>query len=193
MKNLIALIIAVSLLATVSLARTPEEVADEYFQLVKRQDWEAVAELYDPAALGEFRDMMSFLFEAPDEMLSQMLVQFFGQGATMESVTNLSDKQYVATFLRNVMASAAMQGQLDFKNVDVLGSVAEGGDTRHVVARTHIVLGGMEVEAMEILTMRQTGDAWLIQMQSKMKALAQQMKVAFQQQGQQQQPPPAQP
>ena len=63
--------------------------------------------------------------------------------------------------------------------VEVLGSVPEGDSLRHVVTRTHIRMGEMTMEAMEIISFKKMGDRWGILMQGRIKGMAQQIKKAL--------------
>ncbi len=77
------------------------------------------------------------------------------------------------------MGQVAMLGQLDFQSMDVLGSIPEGDDVRHVVIRTKIAVGEMTVEEMEVVSYKETEAGWKIQLQGKIKGMAQQMKATM--------------
>ena len=179
MKRIVTILISIVLLCTLAYAGTPEEISKSYFELLKQEQWTEVAKLYDATALKDFKDMMSFLLELPDEAAPQVLGTLFGPGATKESVSVMSDQDFFSYFLRGVMAQAAQIGQLDFRKVDVLGSVPEGDSLRHVVTRTHIGVGELNMEAMEVISFKKEGDKWGILMQGKMKGMAQQIKKAL--------------
>ena len=168
------------LLTSLSCAATPEELSKTYFNLLSQQQWDEIAKLYDPASLREFRGTMSFLVEVPDETASQVLTSLFGEEATKESVNALSDHAFFSSFLQGVMAHGARQGELEFKKVDVLGTIAEGDALHHVVVRTHIGVGDMNMEAMEVLSFTKQDDRWGLLMQGKLKGLAQRLKKALQ-------------
>jgi len=179
MKRIVTILMPIILLSTLSHAGTPEEISKSYFEMLKQKQWTEVAKLYDATALKDFKDMMSFLLEVPDEIAPRVLGTFFGPGATKERVKAMSDLDFFSYFLRGVMAQAAQYGQLDFRKVEVLGSVPEGDSIRHVVTRTHIGIGEMTMEAMEVISFKKKGDKWGILMQGKIKNMAQQIKKAL--------------
>ena len=104
---------------------------------------------------------------------------YFGPGATKESVKAMSNVDFYSYLLRVVMAKAAQLGQIDFRKVEVLGSVPEGDSLRHVVTRTHVGLGEITMEAMEVISFKKMGDKWGILLQGKIKGMAQQFKKAL--------------
>lgn len=179
MKKIATLIAAFFLFASLSYAAGPEALSKTYFKMLSQQQWDEIAKLYDPAALKEFREMMSFLVEMPDEMAPKVLGGFFGAGATKESVKAMSDQAFFSFFLRGVMTQASQLGELDFRKVEVLGTVAESDILKHVVVRTDIGVGEMNMEAMEVISFRKEGDRWGLLMQGKLKGLAQRIKRAL--------------
>lgn len=158
---------------------SPEAISRSYFEMLKQKQWTTIAELYDPKALSDFREMMSFLSEVPDEAASRVFSSLFGPGSTKESVKAMPDLQFFSSFLQGVMAQAAQLGQLDFKKIDVLGSVSEGDSLRHVITRTQVLLGDIDMEAMEVVSFRKNDDKWRILMQGKMKGMAQHIRNAL--------------
>jgi len=179
MKIIVTLLTGFLLLTSPSYAAEPEELSQAYFKMLSQQQWDEIAKLYDPASLKEFRMMMSFLVEVPDEAAPRVLGGFFGPEATKESVKALSDQAFFSFFLRGVMAQGSKQGELDFKQVDILGTIAESDILKHVVVRTHIGIGEMNMEAMEVISFRKKGNHWGLLMQGKLKGLAQRIKMAL--------------
>ena len=179
MKRIITIMLSIVFLSSFSYGATPEEISKSYFELLKQKQWTEIAKLYDKTALKDFRDMMSFLLEIPDEKAPQVLEAFFGTGATKKTVKTMSDADFFSCFLRGTMSQAAQFGQLDFKKVEVLGSVPEGDSLRHVVTRTNIGIGDMSVETMEVISFKKTDDKWSILLQGKMKGMAQRLKKVF--------------
>lgn len=179
MRRVICLVAAFVFTAALAHAQTPEEISKSYFSLLKAQKWDEVAALFDPSALRDFRDMMLFLLEMPDELAPKVLGQFFGPGSTKATVKAMSDTVFFSSFLRGVMAQAGEMGRLDFTEVEVLGSIPEGERVRHVVTRAHIGLGEVTLEEMEVISFSKTDAGWRILLQGRMKGMAHQIKRAL--------------
>ena len=174
--SLLVLVASSSLAAPVE---SPKELAEAYFSLLKKSNWTETAELFDPTALKQFREMTAFLTELAVEEAEGHLRHFFGADATRESVREMSDAEYFSAFMQAVMGQAVQAGQLNFEKVEVIGAVAEGDDVRHVVARIYISVGELKVESMEVLTCNRTADGWKLALQGKMKGMAEQLKRAL--------------
>jgi len=86
------------------------------------------------------REMLSFLSDLPDEVAPQILARFFGSGTTKETFKTMSDKDFFSSFFKWVMTQANQLGGIQFKQVDILGTVPEGENLRHVLTRTHAKL-----------------------------------------------------
>ncbi len=181
MKKTLIFVTCIMLTTSLAFASTPETISKSYFDLLKGQQWDKISELYDPTALRDFKNMMSFMTELPDEAATQVLSQFFGAGTTKESLKTMSDVKFFSSFLKGVMAQVAQVGQLDFKKVEILGSVPEGTGLSHVVTRTTIEMGEIRLESMEIISFKKTNAGWKILLQGKIKGMAQQIKKALSQ------------
>ena len=73
----------------------------------------------------------------------------------------------------------AQVGQRDFTKIEVLGAVPEGPSVQHVVTRTHVSVGSMSTQAMEVISFKKAGSTWKIMMQAKMKGMADQIRNAM--------------
>lgn len=179
-RTLFAIAFFAALLTTKAAAlQTPEEVTKQYFAFVQEKKWDDVASLYAPSALADFRNAMSFLLELPPETSAEVLTTFFGPEATRESVTEMSDADFFASFVRLMMSQVADTSTIDFGAVQVLGSIPEGEATQHVVVRTKVGVGAVAVEALEVVSYRREKNRWGMLLQGKISGIAQQMKDAM--------------
>lgn len=159
-------------------ATAPETTA-EYFKYVEEGDFAAAASLFDPPALTEFRQSLAIINEAPPTAQQQFREAFFGAGATVESIAELSDSEFFASFLRAARSQAEALGSADFDGLEILGEVMEGPDIAHVVTRNKITVGEVEIEGMEVVSCKKRGDEWKLLMSSQMKGLANQIRTAL--------------
>jgi len=159
-------------------ATAPETTA-EYFKHVEEGDFAAAANLFDPPALTEFRESLGIIKEAPPTAQQQFREAFFGAGATAESIAQMSDSEFFASFLRAARAQAESLGSADFDGLEILGEVMEGPDIAHVVTRNKITAGEIEIEGMEVISCKKRGDEWKLLVSSQMKGLANQIRTAL--------------
>ena len=182
MKLVQLLTILLFFAASPSFADTASQAASDYFNVLKQKDYERAANYFDPVALAEFRQMMDFIYEVPDEVQQKVFTTFFGPGASKESINKMSDALYFAAFLRAIMAQAEKAGSIDFEKMEILGEVMEGEHVAHVVTRNRVKVGQIEVEAMEVVSFRKDGKQWKALMSGKIKGIPNQLRVALTQQ-----------
>jgi hypothetical protein len=178
--KIVRFVITILLLSTsLAFAKTASETATDYFNVLKQKDYGRAATFFDPAALGEFRQMMSFVDEIPAEGQKEFFAVFFGPEASRESIARLSDSHYFASFLRATMAQAESVGGVNFGKMEILGEVMEGKDVAHVVTRNKVSVGEIELETMEVVSFKRTGSEWKALLSGKIKGVAGQLKAAL--------------
>jgi len=166
-----------------NLVKSEEFFAKFYFTKVQKHEWNEVAKLYDPEALKEFKSMMVSPLEASSEELPEAMVPglfegIFGDGKTIEEIREMSDKDFFSSFLRNSMDVASEVG-VSFKNLYIIGSIPEGDSIRHILARMYVKIGDMELEKLEVLSVKKIGDSWGIILQGQVKGMAEQFVKMF--------------
>jgi hypothetical protein len=179
MKIVQFVIIILLLSSSTSFAKTPSETATDYFNVLKQKDYNRAATFFDPAALREFRQMMSFVNEIPDEGQQEFFTTFFGPEANKESIGKLSDANFFASFLGATIGLAETAGGVNFGKMEILGEVMEGKDVAHVVTRNKVSVGEVELEAMEVVSFKRIGSKWKVLMSGKIKGVASQLKAAL--------------
>ena len=139
---------------------TAPETTSAFFEQLQKGNYEAAAAFFDPPAVKEFRESLNIIDEAPLAAQSQFREAFFGAGATAESIAKLSDLEFFSFFLKAALGQAEALGTANFDSMEVLGEVMEGPDLAHVVTRTKVSVGEIEVEGMEVVSCRKRGDEW---------------------------------
>jgi hypothetical protein len=180
MRSLILLML-LALSAPAAATNTPEHLAGRYFSALQNGDYVQAAELFEPAGLTEFRRMMDFHEQLPAESQTGFLQSFFGPDASAKSVRQLSDAEFFAALLRSVMRQAEAVGTLSFDSLEVLGGVEEGAEVIHLVTRNRISMGAVDMETMEVLSLRRTESGWRILMSGKLRGLPAQLQSLFKQ------------
>jgi len=176
MKTIIFSLLIVASSTLASFAETATDAAKVYFKLLQEKNFDKIGELYAPEALADFKGMMSFINEIPDEA-AQVLPSLFGEGATKESVKALGDEEFFETFMKSIFNQLGA-GEILFDNVDFLGEVPEG-EVVHVLSRNNVSLGEIKVSQMEILSLKKVDDKWLLLLKGDMQGIAAQIKAGF--------------
>lgn len=164
-------------------ADSPEAYVQESFTTLQEGNYEEAADYYSEDALADFRGMMGFINELPDEASAGFYNYFFGEEASAESVEELTDAQFFANFLEG-MFTGGPTGEVDLANFEVLGSV-DKEDMHYVVTRNKVNAGEMEIESLEVVPVKETDGDYKLTLTGRMKGAAAQMKQLVQQQQQQ--------
>ena len=175
-RNILLLLIITS---SSAFAKTPSEAANDYFGMLKDKNYKAAALLFDPSALKEFRQMMGFTDEVSPEAQKQFFTAFFGSESNMKTVSKLSDVEYFSSFLTAVFAQLESVGGVNFDKMEVIGEVMEGNNIAHVVTRTKVSAGEIELESMEVVSFKKSDKEWRALLSGKLKGIAIQLKAAF--------------
>ena len=179
MRLRICLVLALLLCGQAAYSQTASDAAVKYFNKLKSKDYEVAVAMFFPPALAEFRKMMSFMSEIPDDEREGIYATFFGPDADKDTVAKLSDAQFFAAFLGGVIGQAEAQAQTELRDVQVLGEVPEGPKVRHVVARSKMKAGELEVESMEVVSFTNNNGVWQATLSGQMKGLPQQLRAAL--------------
>ena len=167
------------LVANIAWAETPQQRAELYFSDIENLDFLGAASHFDAEQLKEFRGMMEFYKEMPEEAQTNFVQTFFGPDQSTESLENLSDLEFFSGLFSFIMKQAEAAGGLNFDGIEILGEVKEGDDITHLVTRTTVSLGAIDMEAMEVVSLKKSGEEWRILMSGKIKGLPQQLRAAY--------------
>lgn len=180
MKVLLQSLILSLVLTGSAFTQTATDAAKTYFEVLQSGEYDKLAALMKPAALKSFREMLTFDEAIPEEKLSHFYGTFFGEGADRKSVNAMSDVDYFAAFLSFVMKQASAAGGVKFDQVEVLGEVPEG-KLMHVVTRTKLSVGEIEMVGMEVISFEKVDGKWMTLLNGEMKGMAAQLQKAFSQ------------
>jgi hypothetical protein len=150
--------LATGRLAAQTPAETPEQVAGRYLHAMAAQQWDSMAVLMHPYALQQLHTLLAPLVESPT--LDAAREQLLGVHSLAEARA-LSDTAFFAAFLGHVLVK--QPGVLDVlqrSRIDLIGHVAEGPDTVHIVYRLNYSNGEVAVTKMDIFPMQRFGATW---------------------------------
>jgi len=181
MRVRICLALALLLCGQLAYAQTASDAAVKYYDTLKRKDYEAVAAMYLPAALAEFRKSMGFVNQFPEDEQDGFYATFFGTDAGKESIAKLSDAQFFAKFLAAQASGleAGTEEGLKLGDGKVVGEVAEGANVAHVVTRSKGKVGDADIESLRVLSFTKSNGAWRAMLSGDLKAIPQQLRAAL--------------
>ena len=124
---------------------TAEAAVEAMNKAMQAGDWKAAAAIFDTKTI----------FAAP----------------SAASLRKQSDAEFFSGFMGGLMAMAG--GKIE--DTQVIGSVAEGESTRHVVVRNRVSAMGLSMTKMEVVSALNTPQGWRLQLKGDMKGMAETM------------------
>ncbi|MGH7615335.1 MAG: hypothetical protein ACREMW_14995 [Gemmatimonadales bacterium] len=139
-------------------AETPEQVGERYMAAIRSGDWTGAAALMHPAALRELHELFRPILEAPEGADFRRTVLGVDDAQAAAAV---SDTLVFVSLMRVVVSQESGLGDvLRTATARVLGTVHEGPDTAHVVARMSLSFQGATTSIMEVSSFRRWGNTW---------------------------------
>ena len=155
-----------------AVADSPEAVAEAMYARMQAGDMRGVAALFDPAALKEFRGMMAPVVEllADQDAPAEAFEPLLGKVAPGQ-LKSASDADFFATMLGGIIGRSGAR----LESQQVIGSVAEGADLRHVLTRNTTSAMGMTFTKMEVVSLHRVDGAWRVLLNGDIKGMAEVM------------------
>lgn len=153
-------------------ADSPEAVVVAMNEAMAKGDWKASATWFDPKALKDFRAMLAPVLDAvPNGQGGSMIAMLF-DAESADSLKRASDAEYFASFIAGTMR---MSGS-ELESNEIIGSVAEGDDLRHVVTRSTASAQGVRITNMEVISLRKTPQGWRVLLKGDMTGMVETLK-----------------
>ena len=139
-------------------ASTPEVATVSLVDRIRAADYDGMADLMHPDALGELRELFRPILEA--EEMAEFRSEVFGL-SSIEQATALSGRDIYETIISFALgADSATASAMRSVEADVVGHIMEG-DTAHVVYHMNINVEGFQMSQIAVASYRQHDGRWL--------------------------------
>ena len=137
-----------------SAASTPEEVVERYFQRIKADGIDTVADLMHPEDLLKLREMISPVIEMTLRDPADPTFVLFADENEPSQIRQLDDVAFMNLYMQWVSAIVPGINEI-MKGVStqVIGHVVEG-DVKHVVVRSQARVEKLEMTKMQVVSMK---------------------------------------
>ncbi len=153
-------------------AETPEQVTQEFVQATRDTNWSRMAALLHPTALAQFHSFFAPVLQCRTPEAAEARRAIFGITSSVQAART-PDSVLVAALFRTMSSQQSGFAEvLRTARLQVLGHVAEGNDTVHVVSRLTVVVDSMQVGQMEVVSLSRDGPTWRVLLKSDLSALA---------------------
>ncbi|HEU4565179.1 MAG TPA: hypothetical protein VFS05_11040 [Gemmatimonadaceae bacterium] len=139
-------------------AASPESTAGRYVAALREADFATVARLMHPSALQQIRRLVTAV--ASKDGSGEVLRTLGGVGSASE-LAAVPDTVLFARFLANTAgANEELRQAMRDARMEVLGHIAEGADTAHVLYRVHLTVQGVPFRKVDVLSLRRSAGEW---------------------------------
>lgn len=139
---------------------SPEQVTEEFLAAIRDTNWVAAAGLMHPNALAQFHMLFRPLLDCAGPALDQARQQILGVTSQAQAA-RLSDTVLVAAILRLAMnEQQGLTGILQTAKLHIIGHVAEGRDTVHVLARLTFQIDSVPISAVDVFSFQRYHSTW---------------------------------
>lgn len=138
---------------------SPSAVADELLRSFESMAWRAGAQRLHPEALGIFHESVNILVrtDATGQVLARLL-----DGASAEAYPDLPAEEVFHRVMTALMTETpGLANALVTRRHEIIGEVAEGSGTTHVVYRVRTTLSGEE-PVVKVMTLGRTDGGWKV-------------------------------
>lgn len=156
--------VAMTLLCAAAAAQqipeTPEQVARQLLGAIRDTNWLQAAALMHPSALAQFHDLFRPVLQCDNPAAAQARREVFGVGSAVEAA-RMSDTALMASLLHfGTTRQQGVTAMLRTAQLSIIGHVAEGSDTVHVLARISLLVESLPFSQVEVISFRRYGTTW---------------------------------
>jgi len=139
----------------------PREVAQHIWSAVQDHNWALAAHYTHPHALHELRQILDPILVAPGAAGDSARDAIFGSVSPTAAALTSDSAVYVNLSRLSSSIKAEQPGAVEASHYEFLGTVNEGKDTVHVIARASATVGGQHLQWIQVYSLARSGSAWL--------------------------------
>jgi hypothetical protein len=141
---------------------SPEAVVSKAIDAVNHGRVDEFANAMDPDSLEEFRTAVVATIDTAVKRVGEAkLLESFPGVRSVKALKALDAPHLFAGVVRRMTADPEFQKSLAKTKIDVFGHISEGGDdTAHVVYRSRMKQGEVDIVRLNVVTVRKSGQTW---------------------------------
>lgn len=153
---------------------TPESIALELSEAYKELDFDRAADMMHPDALQGLKEMVMDIMSF--DSTGSIAILFTGE-TDPEAIQNMHPKTAFSRFMEGLLQIQPEMAQaFTSLETETLGHIMEGESIAHVVTRGKLSVMGIDMEQMEVMTLKRHEDTWLALLSGDISNMAQAFK-----------------
>ncbi len=137
---------------------TAESAAKSYLAAQQAGDWTKAASLMHPDALASMKRIFANVIKTDTSGEASKAIFGVKNAAEFDQLAGTAVFERLMAFI--MQASPSMKTVMANTTSTILGQVAEGSDLVHIVYRTQIKLGSDELNEVDLMSFKKTGNGW---------------------------------
>jgi hypothetical protein len=159
MRRIIIILCSLTLSLGIS-ANEPEEVLQQYFQILTSENYENIGSLMDSASMAGLKELMvDAIRQQTRTGRSDLQKRIFGKKVTLKQVRETSADFYLHKLAEQILYAAHSQNFI-VEGQDMLGRIDENADTAHFLARVRMSQGDKSASTIRVYTIIREEAGW---------------------------------
>ena len=158
-----------------------EKVVDLYIAAMTRGDLETCASLMHPDALQGLQEiLLPILDMSKGALREERFLTLFADANSADELRALSKEAFFISFLKgSLFSQPEIFEAMKSMQYTIIGTAAEDNGVVHVLYRLKMSMLGSEVEELETISLKQSGDTWRLLLSGDIENTAKKIKQAF--------------
>jgi hypothetical protein len=159
MRRIIIILASLSISLGAS-ADEPEEILQQYFQILTSQNFENIGSLMDSTSMAELKELMvNAIRQQTRTGRSDLQKSIYGKKVTLKTVRDTPADFFLHKLAEQILYAAASQ-HFVVEGQDVLGRIDENANTVHYLARVRMTQGDRSASTIRVYTIIREGAGW---------------------------------
>ena len=159
MRRIIIILCSLSLSLGIY-ADEPEDILQQYFQILTSENYENIGSLMDSASMAGLKELMvDAIRQQTRTGRSDLQKRIFGKKVTLKQVRETSADFYLHKLAEQILYAATSQNFI-VEGQDMLGRIDENADTVHFLARVKMSQGDKSASTIRVYTIIREEAGW---------------------------------
>ena len=158
-----------------------EKVVDQYIAAMTGGDLETCASLMHPDALKGLQEILLPIVDMAEAANREdQFFTLFADVDTADALRALSKEAFFVSFLKgSLFSQPEIFEAMKSMQYTIIGTAPEGDGVVHVLYRLKMSMMGSNIEELETISLKQSGDSWRLLLSGDIKNTAEKIKQAF--------------
>jgi len=167
-------------LSSTTVANSPEQVFQDYAQMLRSNDFTNIATLFSTQAKEKVKQVYdAVLNHELDTGKQRTQKAIFNRKIKRSEILTTSADLYLSKMIHQLIASTQSQG-VEIGNVDIVGKVDESSDRAHLIVRIFMTQNRSEFNYLQVYSFTHMDNQWAMEIPTTTRQVLQMMQYQLQ-------------